>query len=351
MLLNIFILCLGVFFTLLLTWSFRNLPGDGWQIVAGIPIKKMDSGEWKGVTLTFYGLFISLSVTISALLFFVMMGSLGVGSLATSIFSSVIILSCLTFSRIMARVIEKKHNTLTIGGASFAAIILIPVFVVLINFLFYRSEIDFSFPAIPTLAALSISYSFGEGIGRLACISFGCCYGPKLARCNPFVQKMFARYHFSFSEETRKISYASSLGPAPVLPIQAVTSTLYILSGLVALYMWFSNLQYLALLLSIWVTQGWRFLSEFLRADFRGESKISAYQLMSLVAIAYIMVIVRIIPSESVVIVDLAGGIKSCLDPLVIFLVQFLSIAVFLFTGVSSVIGSRMTFFIYRERV
>lgn len=311
----------------------------------------MDSGEWKGVALTFYGMFIALSVAISALLFFMMMGSLGIGSLATSIFSSVIILSCLTFSRIMAKVIEKKHNTLTIGGASFAAIILIPVFVVLINFLFSRNLIDFSFPVIPTLAAISISYTFGEGIGRLACISFGCCYGPKLAHCNSYVQKLFARHYFSFSEETRKISYASSLGPAPVLPIQAVTSTLYIFSGLAALYMWFSNLQYLALVLSIWVTQGWRFLSEFLRADFRGESKISAYQIMALVAIAYIMVLVRIIPSESDITVDLAGGIKSCLDPLVIFVVQFLSIVVFLFTGISSVIGSKMTFFIYRERV
>jgi hypothetical protein len=32
------------------------------------------------------------------------------------------------------------------------------------------------------------------------------------------------------------------------------------------------------------VTQVWRFLSEFLRADYRGSGRISAYQVMALFA-------------------------------------------------------------------
>lgn len=351
MLLNIFILILGLFFTLLLTWSFKNLPHDGWQIIASIPTEKVDSSEWKGVALTFYGLFVALSVIISALLFFTMMGSLGIGSLKTGIFSICVIVSCLLFSKTLARVIERKQNTLTIGGASFAAIIAVPLFVLSINWLSRGSSPDLGLPVIPTLAALAIAYTIGEGVGRLACISFGCCYGPKLTECNPTLQRIFARRHFLFSGATKKISYAGASELTPVIPIQAVTSTLYVSTGVLALYLWLSNLQSLSLLMCILITQGWRFASEFLRADYRGQLRVSVYQIMALVAIVYSLLFVWILPAEPETKIDLAKGLQSCLEPLVIIVVQFLAVAVFLFTGVSSVIGSTITFFIHKDRV
>lgn len=351
MLLNIFILILVLFFTFLLTWSFKNLPHDGWQIIASIPTERVDPRGWKGVVLTFYGLFIALSVVISALLFFTMMGSLGIGSLKTGIFSIFIIVSCLFFSKTLARAIEKKQNTLTVGGASFVAIIVVPLFVLLINFLFSDSSLDLSLPVIPTLAAMAIAYTVGEGVGRLACISFGCCYGPKLTECNPIIRRIFLRRHFLFSGETKKISYAGSSENVPVIPIQALTSTCYVSTGVVGLYLWLSDLQSLALLMCIVITQGWRFASEFLRADYRGQFRISVYQIMALVAIAYTLFFVWMVPADPDTRIDLASGLQSCLDPLVIFVVQFLAVAVFLFTGVSSVIGSTMTFFIHKDRV
>ena len=50
---------------------------------------------------------------------------------------------------------------------------------------------DGSLPVLPTLAALAVGYAFGEGIGRLACISYGCCYGKPLRTCGPRVKKIF----------------------------------------------------------------------------------------------------------------------------------------------------------------
>ena len=60
-------------------------------------------------------------------------------------------------------------NTFTVGGASFVGIILAPLIVWMFNV-----TLDKSIPIVPFLAAVSIAYALGEGVGRLACISFGC---------------------------------------------------------------------------------------------------------------------------------------------------------------------------------
>ena len=41
------------------------------------------------------------------------------------------------------------------------------------------------------LAALAIGYILGEGLGRLACLSFGCCYGKPLDQCGKVVSILF----------------------------------------------------------------------------------------------------------------------------------------------------------------
>jgi hypothetical protein len=51
-----------------------------------------------------------------------------------------------------------------------------------------------------------IAYAFGEGLGRLACISFGCCYGVALPEAHPLLRHMFDRWHFVFSGSMKKIS-------------------------------------------------------------------------------------------------------------------------------------------------
>jgi hypothetical protein len=41
-------------------------------------------------------------------------------------------------------------------------------------------------PIVPALAAVMIAYTFGEALGRLACISFGCCYGVSISKLTRF---------------------------------------------------------------------------------------------------------------------------------------------------------------------
>jgi hypothetical protein len=86
----------------------------------------------------------------------------------------------------------------------------------------------------PALAAIMIAYAFGEGLGRLACISFGCCYGVALQEAHPLLRRVFDRWHFVFFGDTKKISYASGLAGKQVVPIQAITLLLYIGIGLAA---------------------------------------------------------------------------------------------------------------------
>src|SRR5262249_30213912 len=126
-------------------------------------------------------------------------------------------------------------------------------------------------PVLQTLSAMAIAYVFGEGLGRLACISFGCCYGMPLAGMGPLARRLFARFHFAFRGETRKIAYESGLGETKVVPVQALTSTVLVLTGLLATEAFLESSFRLALLLALGLSQLWRIFSETLRADYRGD--------------------------------------------------------------------------------
>jgi hypothetical protein len=103
-------------------------------------------------------------------------------------------------SRLIARLVEKKLNTSTVGGAHFVVILLTPAVVALSNFYLPDSPVHL----LAILAAASISHALGERVGRLSCISFGCCYRKLLAECHPVMRKIFARWHFIFSGKTPK---------------------------------------------------------------------------------------------------------------------------------------------------
>ncbi len=61
-------------------------------------------------------------------------------------------------------------------------------------------------PIIPALAAVMIAYAFGEGLGRLACISFGCCYGVALREAHPSRDVFSIAGTLFFSGSMKKIS-------------------------------------------------------------------------------------------------------------------------------------------------
>ena len=51
-----FVLGLAVVCVFLLVWACKTLPAEQWQILASIPITKDESGLWRGINLTYYGL-------------------------------------------------------------------------------------------------------------------------------------------------------------------------------------------------------------------------------------------------------------------------------------------------------
>jgi prolipoprotein diacylglyceryltransferase len=165
-----------------------------------------------------------------------------------------------------------------------------PWIVLLIKRLLYR-WMEYNIEVLPILSVIAISYAFGEGTGRLACISFGCCYGKLVSDVHPMLRRIFAPFPFTFTGKTKKIAYAHGLDCQKVIPIQAVTSIIYITAGLVGLHFFFNKSYCAAFIIAILTTQLWRFFSEFLRADYRGERKISVYQIMGIIAFIYAIII------------------------------------------------------------
>ena len=143
------------------------------------------------------------------------------------------IVLCLPASRLVAAIVEKKSSTYTIAGAAFVAAMLLPPVVWLGAK--YLAAWGLTLYAVPTLAAAAIAYALAEAIGRLACMSFGCCYGMPLRDASPGLAKVFRHFNTVFHGETKKAAYASGLQEEPLIPVQALTSVVFTLSGLIGL--------------------------------------------------------------------------------------------------------------------
>jgi len=330
-------------------WGIKNLPHEKWQFIATFPEKKTDDC-WEGINLTYYGLFNANSYTISVFIFLVLTSSIQISPLKTIILTTIILGVCIPASKIVARIVENKPGTLTIGGASFVGIVITPfIITVLNNFLFIN---DGKIPVLPVLSAIAISYTFGESLGRLACLSFGCCYGKKLNESGKMVQGIFKNFNHIFYGKTKKISYASSLEGEKVIPVQSVTSILYLFTGIISLLLFFNKFFAFSLILSVTVTQLWRFFSETLRADFRGNMKISAYQIMSFISILYVVVLRFIYKNDFI---PKSLSVVYSFDylynvPVLIFL-EILWVLTFLWTGKSIVTGSKIKFYVNYDKI
>ncbi len=341
----LFALCAAV-----LSTSFRVLPRERWQIMAAVPTIRGDHGVWRARNVTFYGLFIALSVVSATALMLFLLGSIDVSvSLAIALIA-VALAVCLPASKIIARIVEKKQHTFTIGGASFLGILIAPAIVWMVNGLAAHWSIA-PIPLAAALSALSIGYGFGEGMGRLGCISFGCCYGKPLSQMGPLTRRLFRKMNFVFAGKTKKVAYEGGLDGQEVLPIQALTAVIYVTTALAGVYLYLERHFFFAFILCMGVTQTWRAFSETLRADYRGEGSISAYQIMAMAAIVYCLVIALILPDQPGAQPVLSKGLASIWNPGVILLLQALGIAVFLFLGRSSVTEADVSFRVRLDRV
>jgi len=346
----VFIGILVVANTGLSVWSFRHLPRERWQMLAAVPLRKLPDGAWQGLNLTYYGLFNASAYSIAAALAFVLAASAGVSPLWVTAMLTVLITICVPASRTVAFLVEKKQHTLTVGGASFVGILVAPWLVWHTGSLSLR----LGGPAVavwPVLSAFSIAYTFGEGIGRLACISFGCCYGRPIDSLPLPWRSWMRAIAFRYVGATRKIAYASGQEHQPVVPVQAFTNVLYLVAGTAGIILFLAGYYFRAFGLTLVVTQLWRVLSEFLRADYRGAGRISAYQYMSAFSLLYAGSLPLVFPTGTLPPPDLAMGFAAIWTPAMLLALQGLFVFAFLFTGRSEVTDARITFSVVRDRV
>ena len=296
---DLFLLVCALLFGLGFRQLFRHLPEERWQFVASLPLKKNGDGSWQGLNLTFYGLFTGLAGGFGVATFILLTAAVGVSLMTTVLLTLGVLAICLPAAKIIATVVEKNRHGFTVGGASFVGIIIAPIFLWLADKA-SQHWWDTPLPTLPMLAAMSIAYVMGEGIGRLACISFGCCYGKALKDAPTWARRMFATLNHVFIGKTKKIAFAGEMEAVKVIPIQAVTCVLYTALALLCSALFFHQLFALAFALSLVGSQLWRVYSETLRADYRGGSKLfSVYQLMALLAALYGVAISIALPAHS----------------------------------------------------
>jgi hypothetical protein len=345
-----FVLSLGLLLGSLATWAFKRLPDERWQFLASVPIMKDSSGRWHGLNFTYYGLLTANALVFGVGLLIVLLGSLHVPTAVTLALILAVLLLCLPAAKWVARLVEGKSCTFTVAGAFFVGIFVTPVVLHFFNLVLPEVGV-ISVPLVPALAAVMTAYTFGEALGRLACISFGCCYGVSISKAHPILQKVFGRRHFVFSGKMKKISYASGMDGMQVIPIQAMTSLVYILAGLAATFLFLKGSFGLAFIVTIAVTQGWRSLSETLRADYRGGGRISAYQIMGGLAIFLALAVLSLVPAELAIAPDLPAGIEAAWHPAVVLFLQGLWGIVFVLFGKSMVTGAEISFHLHHDRI
>ena len=205
--------------------------------------------------------------------------------------------------------------------------------------------------SISVMAMLLTAYAFGESFGRLACISFGCCYGRTVESLPSYFKNLFKKLHFVFEGKTKKIAYNDFLDGVGVVPVQGITAILYSSAGFISLYLFYSGMHLLSFAVALTVTQLWRFLSEFLRADYRGNNDISPYQIMSIITIPYFLIYYYFAGTGIALIPDINSGLKFMWDPGIILVIQVMWAGALFYTGRSSVTASRIKFYVVKENI
>lgn len=345
----LFLSGLGFILLHLLGWGFKHLPGERWQMLAVVPLKKDGDDSWQGSNLTYYGFFIATSQLIALTLLLILLGAMGLSLPGTILAILLILACCVPAARLIAILVEKKHHTFTIGGASFVGILLAPWALQFSSSVLNLGESRL--PVIPVLAAMSIAYTLGEGLGRLGCISYGCCYGKQLKECNRMLQWLFGRINFIFYGATKKVAYEAQLAGEKLIPIQAITCVLYTLGALIGSYLFLVGMFTAALIFTIALTQLWRILSETLRADFRGFGNISMYQKMGMMSVLYILGVVFFVHAAPYADPEIIDGIGVLWDPAIILGLQFLWLVFFVTFGRSTVTTSTISFALIRKHI
>ncbi len=346
----VFFSSLGSFLAVMFYLAFRKFPGERWQVFAAVPVSKIDGEKWKAVNITYYGILTATGFIMAILMVLIMSSASGYRTPAIAGIMAAILLFFVPSAKLMALIVEKKKHTITVGGAVFVMLMSAPWIVKAENILIFN-DMGMGVSELSFMAVIITGYAFGEGFGRLACISFGCCYGKRVEDMKGLAGKLFSKFYFIFEGKTKKISYHDCMDGVRVVPVQGITAVLYTVSGLVSLYLFMKGFYSGAFFVSLAVTQLWRFFSEFLRSDYRGGGSISAYQWMSLFSIPYFVAYFNIIHSSSSGVPSLYQGLLYVWSPGVIIIAIILWIGALLYTGISTVTGAEVKIHVIKENI
>lgn len=325
-------------FILIIIWGLKNFSKDEFQFFCAIPYKKIEENTYDGINITFYGIISALSCSASVFLFLILIKFLNFPIKLAYFILITIFLTGLFASKALAYLIEKRKNTLTIGGATFVTgIISVP----LIYFFIKSFNVNETY-FFPVLSSLATSYTFGEGLGRLACISFGCCYG-KPAERYPYLPNFLK---IKFLSHTRKAVYDSNYKNLELINIQGIVVCLFTLLSLVSFILIMLEKYEIAFITSFTIPATIRFFSEFFRDDNRGFShKISLYQFFSILLVIYSILVLYLFNPLEVKISLIHKIYFSNLD-LIFLVITF--IMTLLHSGISKVTGSEIKFILKR---
>jgi hypothetical protein len=345
-----FVGCLAAAFFFLFRWAFKALPHEKFQVMATVPLSKNPDGTWQGLNLTYYGFFTASAYLLATISVFVLLGSLNVPAGTILIITAIILLTCVPAAKSIARIVEKKAYTFSVGGAACIGILISPWVLLAVEKLpgLTLAPQDF---VLPGMAALSIAYALGEGVGRLACISFGCCYGKPFEQVHPVLRRLVGFRSFVFTGKTKKVAYADRLDGQKLFPIQAVTATLYTACGLAGMLLFLEQAYAWAFVGTLVLTQAWRFFSEFLRSDFRGKRRITAYQIMALGSIPYAVLIAVFLPVVQAPPANLVLGLSLLGNPILIGVFIAIWTGLFLYTGRSRVTGATLRIYVINQNI
>ena len=148
----------------------------------------------------------------------------------------------------------------------------------------------------------------------------------------------------------KKIAYSSGLDGAKVVPVQALSALVLVLSGLVGSFLFLNSRYGAAVLVTALVSQLWRAYSEGLRADYRGDHRVSAYRIPSLAA-ACAAARLMVLPGSPQNRSQLNLGLELLWDPKVLLLLQALWLFVFFRLGRSMVTRSTLVMSVRKDRV
>jgi hypothetical protein len=340
---QLLVLIVALFLATLFTWGFRHLPAERWQVMAVVPTEKADDTTWAGRNLTYYGFFSATGALVGVSTIIFLMGSYHMPLRLLLAALLIIVALGVPAAKLMNWIVERKWHGFTIGGASFIGILSAPWIIQAVAQSCHGHVAPVEM-ASAVMAAMATGYALGESVGRLACISFGCCYGRPLSAFPSWVRRWFSRLHFVFRGRTKKIAYASGLDGQAVLPVQGITAVVFAGSGLAGLYFSLRGFFPAAVAAALVGSQGWRFLSEFLRADYRGGCHLSAYQVFALVSAVYSMLIavVWLVPASAMP--DVRAGLAGLWTPGMILLLEMIWAGIFVYMGRSTVTAAHLTF-------